>query len=110
MYKMQHRTGDKKLLFFVYRRSLRRVASISRHNHLRPAWSVNEGLGYEISKKQAGPREFDHHRKMSAFSFCLSSGSLQWRRATIFSGDAHSTDATPQNIFNKKLTMTTVTR
>ena len=28
----------------------------------------------------------------------------------IFSGDAHCTDATPLNIFNKKLTMTTVTR
>jgi len=27
-----------------------------------------------------------------------------------FFGDAHSTDATPLNIFNKKLTTTTVTR
>jgi len=34
----------------------------------------------------------------------------QWRRATILFADAHSTDATPLNIFNKKLTMTTVTR
>jgi len=35
---------------------------------------------------------------------------MQCSRATIYWGDAHSTDATPLTIFNKKLTMTTVIR